>query len=66
MVSKSRARKQAPAGAPAGADGRGAEGADARRSYMLIEMDRPPLPKRGLTTLLLVEPKEKFSPTETE
>ena len=33
---------------------------------MLIEMLRPPLPNRGLTTLLRVEPKEKFSPTEKE
>jgi hypothetical protein len=33
---------------------------------MLIEMLRPPLPNLGLTTLLRVEPKEKFSPTENE
>lgn len=34
--------------------------------YMLMEMLRPPLPKRGLTTLLRVEPKEKFRPIEKE
>jgi len=33
---------------------------------MLMEMLRPPFPKRGLTTLLRVEPKEKFRPTENE
>jgi hypothetical protein len=33
--------------------------------YMLMEMLRPPLPKRGLTALLR-EPKEKFNPTENE
>jgi hypothetical protein len=36
------------------------------RRYMLMEMLLPPLPKRGLTTLLRVEPKEKLSPTEKE
>jgi len=34
--------------------------------YMLIEMLRPPLPNRGLTTLLRVEPKEKLKPAENE
>jgi hypothetical protein len=33
---------------------------------MLIEMLWPPLPKRGLTTLLRVEPKPKFRPMENE
>jgi hypothetical protein len=34
--------------------------------YMLMEIDRPPFPNRGLTTLLRVEPKEKLKPTENE
>jgi len=45
---------------------RGAGGHGRLLRYMLMEIDRPPLPKRGLTTLLRVEPKEKLKPTENE
>jgi len=36
------------------------------RGHMLMEIDRPPFPKRGLTTLLRVEPNEKLNPAENE
>ena len=49
-----------------GRNPRGVGGLDRPRRYMLMDMLRPPLPNLGLTTLLRVEPKEKFSPTENE
>ncbi len=37
-----------------------------KAGYMPIEILRPPLPNRGLTTWLRVEPKEKLKPTDSE
>ncbi len=45
---------------------RGLGGLGRLSRYMLMEMLRPPLPNRGLTTLLRVDPKEKFRPIENE
>src|SRR5512135_980116 len=48
-----------PKDKPPGAQEQGPDGAQ-----KLMLMERLPLPKRGLTMLLLREPKRKFSPTE--